>query len=112
MRSSSDHYPEITIQSNGKTQVRYNITQVTKIMMDKEHQCYDFDYVEVDGELTRAKIIDAIIAAQFTKDAEIALINNEIALIKNAINSPGTEGYKEYQLLRKKAKEIAAVIIT
>jgi hypothetical protein len=104
MKGTSDQYLEITIQSNGKTQVRYNIEPFTKTMMDKEQSGYEYDYVEIEGDLTRAKIIDAVIADTYSKDAEFALINNEIA-------SPGTEQYKAYQELRVKAKEIAATVI-
>uniref|UniRef100_A0A6M3LGK3 Uncharacterized protein n=1 Tax=viral metagenome TaxID=1070528 RepID=A0A6M3LGK3_9ZZZZ len=105
MKSSSDHSPESTIQSNGKTQIRYNIVPFTRTMMDKEQTGYNYDYVEIAGDVTRAKVIDAIISDVYKKDAEIALINNEIA-------NPGTPEYNAYQLLRKKAKEIAAAIRT
>lgn len=103
MKSSSDQYPEITIQSNGKTQVRFNITPFTRNMMDKEQSGYEYDYVEIDGEITRAKIIDAVISATHNKSAEFALINNEIA-------SPGTVEYAAYQVLRAKAKQIASAV--
>ncbi|MDP3959931.1 MAG: hypothetical protein Q8Q26_07710 [Pseudorhodobacter sp.] len=101
--SSSDQIPAITEKSNGKTQVRFNITPFTRTMMDKEQSGYDYDYVEITGDLTRAKIIDAIIADIHSKDAEFALINNEIA-------NPGTPEYKVYQELRAKAKEIASAV--
>ena len=75
----------------------------------KEHRikraCYDFSYVAIEGELTKAKIIDAIIKDEIgNKDAEIALINNELA-------SPGTAEYAAYQALRQHAKEIAAEVL-
>ncbi len=105
MKSSSDHSPEVTIQSNGKTQVRFNIAPFTRTMMDKKQAGYNYDYVEIVGEITRAKIIDAIISNTYSKDAELACINNEIA-------NPGTEGYRAYQALRIKAKEIATAIQT
>lgn len=103
MKSSSDQIPEITEKSNGKVQIRFNIEPFTRTMMDKEQTGYNYEYVEINGEITRAKIIDAIISNTYSKDAELACINNEIS-------NPGTEEYKEYQLLRKKAKEIAAAI--
>lgn len=104
MKSSSDQSPAITEKSNGKIQVRYNITPFTRTIMDKEQSGYDYDYVEV-GELTRAKIIDAIISNIYDKSAEFALINDELA-------SPGTALYVEYQTLRVHAKEIASAILT
>jgi len=103
MKSSSDQIPAITEKSNGKTQIRFNITPFTRTMMDKEQSGYEYDYVEISGEVTRPKIIDAIISDVYTKDAEIALINNELA-------SPGTFEYTAYQALRARAKEIASAV--
>ena len=106
MKSNSDHYPKLTIQSYGKTQINYNISEATKEEMDgKKRQSYDYDYVEIAGEVTRAKVIDAIISDVYKKDAEIALINNEIA-------NSGTPEYNAYQVLRSRAKEIADSIRT
>jgi len=105
MKGNSDTYPEIIIKSNNKTQIRYNISEVTKEDMNKEPRInFDFEYVEISGELTRQKIIDAIITNVHSKDAEIALINNEI-------KNPGTSEYAEYQLLRAHAKEIATEVM-
>jgi len=101
MKSNSDHYPKLTIQSNGKTQINYNISEATKEEIDgTKRQSYDYEYVEIAGDVTRAKIIDAIVSDVHKKDAEIALINNEIA-------NPGTPEYNVYQVLRSRAKEIA-----
>jgi hypothetical protein len=64
MRSSSDHYPELTIMSNDKTQVRYNITEVTRTDMNgTTRQAYDYDYIELEGEVTKERIIEAILQA-------------------------------------------------
>ena len=103
MRSNSDHYPEQIIKSNGKTQIRYDIEKVTREDMNGSRTSYDYTYVEVSGEVTRAKIIDAIISSVYTKDVEIAMINNQLT-------SPGTKEYAEYQALRVKAKEIADTV--
>ena len=105
MKSNSEHYPELTIQSNGKTQINYDISEITKEEMDgKKRQSYDYDYIEAEGEITRAKVIDAVISNIHSKDAELALINNELA-------NPGTLEYKEYQALRVKAKKIADIVL-
>ena len=105
MRSNSDHYPEQTIKSNGKIQINFNILKVSREEMDgTTRTSYDFDYVEVSGEVTRAKIIDAIISSVLTKDAEIAMINNELA-------AAGTSEYAAYQELRAKAKEVADMVL-
>jgi hypothetical protein len=95
MKSNSDRIPERITQSAGKFQIAYNITEVVK----EDRTSYDYDYVAVD-EVTRAKIINAIIAEVHSPDAELALINNELA-------SPGTEEYAEYQALRAFAKSVA-----
>jgi hypothetical protein len=105
MKGNSDKNPKITVQSNEKTQVRYNILEVTKEDMNREPRIsFDFDYIEIEGELTREKIIDGIISNIHSKSNELALINDELA-------SPGTSEYAEYQLLRTKAKEIASEVL-
>ena len=106
MKGNSDYSPEVIKQSNGKTQIRFNITESVKEEINGvTRTSYDFDYVEIEGELTRAKIIDAVITNVHSKDVEIALINDELT-------SPGTTPYVEYQTLRAHAKEIASAILT
>ena len=105
VKHGSDTYPEIIIKSAGKTQVRYDIEESEFEEMDgTKRACYDFSYVAIEGELTRAKIIDAIIADVHTKDAELALINNEIV-------NPGTAEYAAYQALRQHAKDVANEVL-
>lgn len=65
---------------------------------------FSYSYAEIDGPLSRSSIIDAIISNEYTKDAEIALINNKI-------NGSDTGEYAGYQALRAKAKAIAADVI-
>jgi hypothetical protein len=106
VKHGSDTYPEIIIKSAGKTQVRYDIEESEfEEMNGTKRVCYDFSYVAIEGALTRAKIIDAIIADEIgNKDAEFALINNELA-------SPGTIEYAAYQALRTHAKEVAKEVL-
>ena len=106
VKHGSDTYPEIIIKSAGKTQVRYDIEESEFEQMDgTKRKTYDFTYVAIEGELTRAKIIDAIIKDEIgNKDAEIALINNELA-------NPGTAEYAAYQALRTHAKEVAREVL-
>ena len=106
IKHGSDTYPEIIVKSAGKTQVRYDIEETEFEEMDgTKRACYDFSYVAIEGELTRAKIIDAIIKNEIgNKDAEIALINNELA-------SPGTAEYAAYQAVRTHAKEVADEVL-
>ena len=107
IKHGSDTYPEIIVKSAGKTQVRYDIEESEFEEMDgTKRACYDFSCVAIEGELTRAKIIDAIIADEIgNKDVELALINNELA-------SPGTIEYAAYQALRNHAKEVAAEVLS
>ena len=106
MKSSSDHNPEVTIQSNNRTQVRYNVVPFTRAMMDREQSGYDFEYVEISGDLTKAKIIDAIIRDKCSISEEFALINNKLKN-KDEVDSE----YNEYQELRVKAKGIALTVL-
>ena len=106
VKHGSDTYPEIIVKSAGKTQVRYDIEASEFEEMDgTKRACYDYSYVAIEGELTKAKIIDAIIKDEIgNKDAEIALINNELA-------SPGTAAYAAYQALRQHAKDVANEVL-
>ena len=106
VKHGSDTYPEIIVKSAGKTQVRYDIEASEFEEMDgTKRACYDFSYVAIEGELTKAKIIDAIIQDEIgNKDAEIALINNELA-------SPGTAEYAAYQAVRQHAKDVANEVL-
>jgi len=100
MKGQTNTTPEIFVQSAGKTQFRYNITQISIDEMGGGTRiAFAYDYIEIDGEITRAKLIDAVISEHYTKDAELALINNEIV-------SPGTSEYAEYQSFRVAVKTI------
>ena len=79
MKGNSDTYPEIVIKSNNKTQIRFNIVET--MIEDTNHKsriCYNFDYIEIEGELSRNKIISAVIGNSYSIEEEIALINNEL----------------------------------
>ena len=106
IKHGADTYPDIIVKSAGKTRVRYDIEESEFEEMDgTKRACYDFSYVAIEGELTKAKIIDAIIKDEIgNKDAEIALINNELA-------SPGTAEYAAYQALRQHAKDVANEVL-
>lgn len=95
--------PEEVVVTNNKFQIRYGITPFEKLDGFFVKKGYTYSYVEVD-ELTRNSLINAIIENTYTKDAEIALINNELA-------KSGSSEYKNYQKLRQKAKDIATHIL-
>ena len=95
MKGSSDFIPQNKTFSNDKYQIYFDITE-------REFEgriIYDYEYVEV-SEVSRNKIIEAIIENTYSKDAEIAMINNEIL-------HSGDKEYITYQELRAKAKQIA-----
>jgi len=104
MIGNSNTYPEIIVKSNNKTQIRYNIVEVTKEYMNNESRItYNFEYIEIEGEITRDKIISAIIANSYSIEAELALINNKL---ENLGTNEQIE-YAEYQTLRANAKTVA-----
>jgi hypothetical protein len=105
MKSNSDNYPKIVSLSAGKIQIAYDIIEVERKDMGKEpRKSFNYTYVNIEGELTRAKIINAIIADTYSLDAEIALINNELA-------KPGSEEFIVYQARRVFAKSVADLVI-
>ena len=101
MIGQSDIYPDVKTFSNSLTQLRFDIQQIEKTdMNNKKYTIYQYNYIELTEPLTRGKIVDAIISSTYSKDSELALINNEI-------ETPGTAAYADYKLLRKHAKEVA-----
>jgi hypothetical protein len=102
MKSSSDKYPQTIVKSNNKTQVRFDIEEVTKEVFGEVCVSYNFSYIEIVGELTRAKIISAIIRTKYSEDDEIALINNNFI-------SPSSSEYDEYQSFRTHSKEVTTL---
>jgi hypothetical protein len=105
MKGQSNSTPELTKQSAGKTQVRYDITEREQEQpYGTTRTVFDWSYVAIEGELTRSKIINAIIADVHTPDAELSLINNELA-------SPGMAAYAAYQALRQHAKDVAKEVL-
>ena len=98
---NSDSYPKLVSYSDGKLQIDYDVTERIAVEIDGiERIVYDYKYIEIENYPTRGTLIDAFIGNIYTKDAELALINNELT-------SPGTEAYKEYQTLRNHAKKLA-----
>ena len=104
MKGNSDNYPEIVVKSNNKTQVRFNIVEIIKEDINsKSRHCYNFEYVEIEGELSRSKIISTIISNSYSIEEEIALINNELSNLGTIEQIE----YAEYQTLRAIAKTVA-----
>jgi len=61
MKGNADTRPQDTIKCKEKTIVNYNIKEVTITDMDgKSRQAFEYDYVEVDNPLTKAKFKEAL----------------------------------------------------
>ena len=75
IKHGSDTYPETITKSAGKTHVRYDIEETEFEEMDgTKRTCYDFSYVAIEGELTRAKIVDAIIVDEIGGVQNLSLL--------------------------------------
>lgn len=77
MKGQNDSKPDSQIKSRGKTQVLYNIiSRVVTDMDGKTRTIWEYDYVEIEGEVTKAKVMEAIQKA----DVEgVSVIPDDIA---------------------------------
>ena len=61
MKANSNTIPETFIKSKRNTHFNFNIVETTKEDMDREPRVsFNYDYVEIEGNVTRAKIIKAL----------------------------------------------------
>ena len=60
--ASSDNEPAKYVKSRGKTQVNYNIQGA--------EETWTYDYVEIEGTVTEAKVLEAMRAENLEADAE------------------------------------------
>lgn len=100
MLSSSDSYPVLKVYTNELVQLRYNIVEIEK----EGKTSYNYDYIEVPYVYDRNLLIRKIIETKYSKDDEIALLNNNYL-------DPGNEEYLQYQAYRSYAKMIATEIM-
>jgi hypothetical protein len=99
--------PPKSYTSNNKTVFPINVkqTQVTDLMTGKTRTQYEYQEAVVEGEVTRDKLIRAQLAAQYSIEDEIAMLNNKISdPVKYAAE------YTTYQTVREKAKTNADVL--
>ena len=102
---SSDSYPNLINYSDGKLQIQYDAVEINREDPDGSViTSWDYKYVEIEGEPTRDVLIDAFISNIYTKDAELALINNKL------IDHNPAE-YEDYTNLRIHAKELADEVL-
>ena len=79
LKGQSDTKPDSQLKSRGRTQVLYNINEktVTDEQTSKTRTVWDYDYVEIDGTVTKAKVMAAIQQADADSDAS-AIIPDDI----------------------------------
>lgn len=132
MKGQSNTIPETYQKSRGKTQVLYNITE--KQITDEQgtRTIWEYDYVEIDGTVTKPKVIEAIqkqdsetdtyevipddIAAQHT-DAKAELALSAIANITYAqadtyIDNHVTDLASAREFLKKLTRVVLAMLKT
>jgi len=80
LKGQSDTKPDSQLKSRGKTQVLYNINEktVTDEQTSKTRTVWDYDYVEIDGTVTKAKVMAAIQQADAESDTS-TIIPDDIA---------------------------------
>ena len=72
MKAQSDTKPNRLIRSRGKTQVAYNIKSIVIEDIDGEpRNAWEYDYVEIEGRVTRGKIAAAIQAQELEEEDEV-----------------------------------------
>ena len=72
MKAQSDTKPNRLIRSRGKTQVAHNIKPIVVEDMDGESRtAWEYDYVEIEGRVTRSKILAAIQAQELEEEDEV-----------------------------------------
>ena len=72
MKAQSDTKPNRLIKSRGKTQVAYNIKPIVIEDMDGESRtAWEYDYVEIEGRVTRSKILAAIDMQNLEEEDEV-----------------------------------------
>ena len=71
MKASANEEPERLVLGDGKAQYNYNIEQVTVEEPDgSTRAAYEYDYVVIEGKLTKAKIIKALKDSKLATDEE------------------------------------------
>ena len=90
MKAQSDTKPQDIIQCREKAHVNYNIKQVDITDIEgKTRKVWEYDYVEVDGIATKAKVKEALRqkairekdAEAWTPDEVVAEYKQELAVV-------------------------------
>ena len=106
MKAISDTRPKEFVKSQGKTQVNYNITETTtETVSGGSRTSYEYDFVEIEGEFTKSKVISALLFEDYNTDDQIAILAN------NATVGKPTEEFINFQTKRTSVKAIADKIV-
>jgi len=70
---TSKDYPETFVERGSVTQFRFNIREVTKEFEGETETFYKYDYVEIAGDITCKKLVDAQIRAKYDVNDEFNL---------------------------------------
>ena len=73
MKGQSDTNPGDFVTSNGKTQVNYNIVSENVTDEHGTHTVWNYDIVEVEGKVTKVKVIEAMQKADVESDSSIVV---------------------------------------
>lgn len=74
---TSKEQPEIFVKRGDTTQFRYNIREVTTETETGTETLFKYDYVEVPGEITYKKLVDAQIRAKYDVNDEFNVRNDK-----------------------------------
>ena len=85
----STEMPQTLVKSRGKTQLRFNVQDFQRTDGDEVITEKQFEYVWIEGEVTRKKIIDALIRAKYD-------VNDEFNLVAKSRNSNDYKAYRDY----------------
>uniref|UniRef100_A0A6M3JLM8 Uncharacterized protein n=1 Tax=viral metagenome TaxID=1070528 RepID=A0A6M3JLM8_9ZZZZ len=105
MKANANTRPKDIMASKRNTHFNFNIVESTIEDLGGEPRIsFNYDYVEIEGEITRDKLISAIIRDKYSEDAELALLHNRM-VSKNLVE------YEEYQAFRVEVKVIVDEIL-
>ena len=101
MKGISDTSPAVSVSAHNITQINYNIEEIIVETIRGNVTRYEYDYIEIEGELTRAKVIAGLLLVDYDYDSQIAILNNY------ASDPDDFTEFNTYQAARTVAKTIA-----
>ena len=105
MKANSNTRPPDFIKSKSAQIFNFNIVEIIrKDFKGVSVKSFNYEYVEIKGEVTRNKLIAAIIANSYSKDDELALLHNRL-INKNNVD------YEDFQIFRTNIKQIVDLVL-